>query len=102
MTTKRIPLSSMPFWPMELDREQAAAYVGVSPNVFDQEVKDGVWPEGWSRGGKGGKKTWNRLELEQLRVARIPSLSEASTDDFEARRRAARLSRGQPRSADAR
>ena len=53
-------------WPLELSREQAAAYVGVSTELFDREVRAGIWPKGWRR-GRGGRITWNRLQLEHAR-----------------------------------
>ena len=50
--------------PRCLTREQAAAYVGVCADVFDAEVKAGMWPAGRPRGAKGGKLTWDRLLLD--------------------------------------
>jgi hypothetical protein len=49
MTTKRkLALNELPAWPGRLDREGAAAYLGVSTNHFDQynrpflkEIKEG-------------------------------------------------------------
>jgi hypothetical protein len=64
MADRRAPLSDLPFWPRYLSREEAARYVGVSPDVFDTEVDIGHWPAARRRGGKGGRLTWDRLSLD--------------------------------------
>lgn len=51
--------------PRFLSREEAAWYVGVSENVFDREVANGTWPAPWRRGGKGGRVTWDRQQLDR-------------------------------------
>ena len=63
-TPRRLSLSSLPDWPRFLTREAAAAYVGVSPTVFDDEVRSGVWPAARKRGSKGGLLTWDRSLLD--------------------------------------
>ena len=50
-------------FPRHLNRELAAAYVGVSVDVFDDEVRAGMWPAGERRGRKGGRHTWDRALL---------------------------------------
>lgn len=60
----RARLADLPFWPRLLSREEAARYLGVSVDVFDDEVKSGVWPRGTSRGARGGRLTWDRLGLD--------------------------------------
>lgn len=60
----RAPLSSLPYWPRFLSREEAARYVGVSSDVFDAEVATGMWPAAKRRGGKGGRLTWDRCLLD--------------------------------------
>jgi hypothetical protein len=50
--------------PRCLARTEAAAYLGVGVDTFDAEVKAGVWPAGFPRGGKGGKLTWDRRLLD--------------------------------------
>jgi len=60
----RAPLSDLPYWPRYLSREQAALYVGVSPDTFDGEVQDGLWPAPQRRGSKGGRLTWDRSALD--------------------------------------
>lgn len=64
MSERRAPLASLPFWPRYLSREEAARYVGVSPDVFDTEVDTGHWPVARRRGGKGGRLTWDRVSLD--------------------------------------
>lgn len=64
MTTRSIPITDLPAWPRLLPRALAAAYVGVSPNQFDLEVQEGVWPAALPRGRKGGKLTWDRVQLD--------------------------------------
>jgi hypothetical protein len=60
----RARLADLPFWPRLLSREEAPRYLGVSVDVFDDEVKSGVWPRGTSRGARGGRLTWDRLGLD--------------------------------------
>lgn len=47
--------------PRGLDREQAAAYIGVSPSLFDQMVMDGSMPK--SKRVRG-RRIWDRLKLD--------------------------------------
>lgn len=47
-----------------LSREEAARYVGVSVDVFDDEVRSGMWPRGTPRGSRGGRHTWDRRLLD--------------------------------------
>lgn len=61
----RVALTDLPFWPRMLSREEAARYVGVSDDVFDQEVKAGIWPPALRRGAKGGRGTWDRIMLDR-------------------------------------
>src|SRR4051794_20502310 len=84
MTARRLPVDRLPHWPRHLTRELAAAYVGVSPNVFDMEVAAGVWPRPTPRGAKGGLPTWDRVELDRRSDAALPS---AVSTDFEERLR---------------
>lgn len=50
--------------PRYLSREEAAAYLGVSPETFDREVEAGWWPSARRRGEKGTRLTWDRLALD--------------------------------------
>lgn len=61
----RAPLAELPFWPRFLSLEEAARYVGVSPAVFAEEVKEGLWPQPLRRGSRGGRLTWDRIALDQ-------------------------------------
>ena len=60
----QVLLPDLPYWPRYLSREQAAMYVGVSPDTFDMEVQDGLWPAPRRRGSKGGRLTWDRSALD--------------------------------------
>lgn len=62
---RRAPLAELPFWPRMLSREEAARYLGVSDDVFDQEVRSGLWPPAQRRGAKGGRVTWDRIMLDK-------------------------------------
>jgi len=63
--------------PRGLSREQAAAYVGVSPSLFDTLVKDGRMP-----GPKriNARVVWDRLKLDAAFEA-LADTDDASTDD---------------------
>jgi hypothetical protein len=70
---RRTELSSLPFWPRFLSREEAARYVGVSPETFDAERRAGLWPgprhrhrrfRGPDSAGRG-KLTWDRHALDR-------------------------------------
>jgi hypothetical protein len=50
--------------PRLLSREEAARYLGVSVDVFDDELKAGLSPRGTSCGARGGRLTWDRLGLD--------------------------------------
>lgn len=63
--TRRVALSDLPFWPRFLSREEAARYVAVSVETFDQEVRTGVWPPALRRGPHNGRATWDRLALDR-------------------------------------
>lgn len=68
MTTARKEIGA-PFWPRGLSLEEAAAYVGVSPNTFRKEWEDKkLWPDPIVR---GRRKIWDRLALD----ARFDELS---------------------------
>lgn len=56
-------LASMPAWPRMLSRDQAAAYLGVSPGTFLREVAHGKWPLPMER---GSRKTWDRVALDRV------------------------------------
>lgn len=64
MTTRRLPASDLPYWPRLLSHDLAAAYVGASPSLFDEELSKGIWPAGETRGSRGGLRTWDRFALD--------------------------------------
>ena len=47
--------------PRGLSRVQAAAYIGVSPSLFDEMVKDGRMPKPKRI---NGRVVWDRLQLD--------------------------------------
>ena len=60
---KRGPQSILPVSlpPRGLSREEAAAYIGVSPSLFDILVKDGRMPAPKRINSRG---VWDRLKLD--------------------------------------
>ena len=63
--------------PRGLSREQAAAYVGISPSFFDMLVKDGRMP-GPTR--MNSRTVWDRLKLDTAFEA-LANTDDTSTDD---------------------
>jgi len=61
MTAARADLTGLPFWPRGLSLDQAAAYVGVSPNTFLEEVKQSLWPAAEHR---GRRTIWDRADID--------------------------------------
>lgn len=47
-----------------LNRVQAAAYCGLSPTLFDDEVRAKRYPGAISKGPKGGRKVWDVKVLD--------------------------------------
>ena len=70
-TMKRVPENVLPqsLAPRGLSREQAAAYVGISPSLFDILVKDGRMP---APKRINARTVWDRLELDAA-FAALPS-----------------------------
>lgn len=63
------PRAVHPCPPRGLSRVQAAAYVGVSPSLFDEMVRDGRMP----RPKRVNARTvWDRLQLDES-FAALPS-----------------------------
>lgn len=73
MSEPRLPPDRLPGWPAYLTRRLAAAYVGVSPSLFDWEVAQGKWPPAERRGPKGGLLTWKRADLDGRITSRAES-----------------------------
>ena len=68
---KRRPEDILPhsLAPRGLSREQAAAYVGISPSLFDILVKDGRMP---APKRINARTVWDRLQLDAA-FAALPS-----------------------------
>lgn len=62
-----------------LNREQAAAYCGISPTQFDIEVKAERYPRPIAKGQKGGRKVWD-VKLLDAALDREAGLSGAPTE----------------------
>ena len=60
--------------PRGLSRVQAAAYIGVSPNLFDEMVRDGRMPKPTRI---NSRTIWDRVRLDEAFAA----LSDVSDDD---------------------
>ena len=60
--------------PRGLSREQAAAYVGISPSLFDMLVKDGRMP---TPKRINARTVWDRLQLD-VAFAALPGNDEAA------------------------
>lgn len=67
MTAQKSDMAALPNWPRCLSREQAAAYVGVSPGTFDKEVAAGLWPPGQVR---GRRVLWDRRLIDRAQDER--------------------------------
>lgn len=52
--------------PVALSREQAAAYLGISPGLFDRGVSDGLIPKPKPI---YGRMTWDRAALDKAYAA---------------------------------
>jgi len=63
-----------------LTRSQAAAYLGVSPNTFDYEVRAGIWPPARKRGQRAGALTWDRRALD-IAADQYLGIAQAQTSD---------------------
>ena len=59
--------------PRGLSRVEAAAYVGISPSLFDRGIKDRLWPRPFR---VYGRVLWDRLKLD----AAFAALSDAGQD----------------------
>jgi predicted DNA-binding transcriptional regulator AlpA len=66
---RRLEILPQSLAPRGLSREQAAAYVGVSPSLFDILVKDGRMP---APKRINARTVWDRLQLDPA-FAALPS-----------------------------
>jgi hypothetical protein len=104
MAARLSDLEGMPYWPRFLSREQAAAYLGVSAETFDDEVEEGLWPAGMRRGKQGRRITWDRVALDRAADRAndlTPDHKPGGDDDYEARKRKWREGQGANRPAHA-
>lgn len=88
MTGARLCPAEMPNWPRFLTHDLAAAFLGVSPNVFDAEIAKGIWPAGSPRGERGGRLTWDRRALEMIADSKL-GIAEGASDYAMVRAKAA-------------
>jgi len=65
--------------PRGLSRVQAAAYIGVSPSLFDEMVKDGRMPTAMRI---NARTVWDRVKLDEAFVALPHDGQEDSTDEW--------------------
>jgi predicted DNA-binding transcriptional regulator AlpA len=65
--------------PRGLSREQSARYIGISPSLFDQLVKDGRMPKPKRI---NSRMVWDRWELDAAFSA-LPHKDATATDDDE-------------------
>lgn len=63
--------------PRGLRREEAAAYLAISPSLFDELVKDGRMPRPKT---VGRRRIWDRLALDRAFEA-LPGGSSADDED---------------------
>jgi len=65
--------------PRGLSREQAAAYIGISPSLFDLLVKDGRMP---APKRINSRTVWDRLKLDEA-FAALPSSDQESANPWD-------------------
>jgi hypothetical protein len=76
MSTRRADIAACYGWPRALGREEAAAYVGVSPTHFDRFIGN-VLPGPFSI---GGRKLWDRKALD-LAIDRLSGRPQLDVND---------------------
>jgi excisionase family DNA binding protein len=74
----RPALADLGIAPRLLTREQAAAYLSVSPNTFDAMVEDGVMPR--PRLLRGRRRAWDVRALDAA-IDRLPVEGNDGTTD---------------------
>jgi predicted DNA-binding transcriptional regulator AlpA len=65
--------------PRGLSRMQAAAYIGVSPSLFDEMVKDGRMPQPMRINARA---VWDRVKLDEAFAALSDGGSDGSNDPW--------------------
>jgi predicted DNA-binding transcriptional regulator AlpA len=73
--TRQLSLSHLP--PRGLSRVQTAAYIGVSPSLFDGMVRDGRMPEPRCI---NARLVWDRFEVDAA-FAELPHRAATSGED---------------------
>lgn len=82
MTASRDEIVS-PYTPRLLSREQAAAYVGLSPEAFLKEVMAGTFPHPFPL-RRTRRRLWDKAELDRILDARLKT---GETGDWNERKR---------------
>lgn len=75
MKAQRAEVLPLSLPPRGLNREQSAAYIGISTSLFDQMVKDGTMPKAKRA---HARTLWDRMALDRA-FSRLPGGDE--TDD---------------------
>jgi predicted DNA-binding transcriptional regulator AlpA len=65
--------------PRGLSRVQAAAYIGVSPSLFDEMVKDGRMPKPMRI---NARTVWDRVKLDEAFAALSDEGNDGSNDPW--------------------
>lgn len=79
MTARRADIET-PYGPRLLSREQAAAYVGLSPETFLKEVLAGTFPHPFPL-RKAKRKLWDKAELDRALDSRLTVEIEGDRDE---------------------
>ena len=85
MSSPRLAGDDLPGWPRLLDRDQAAAYAGLSPNAFDAEVSAGTFPAPFPL-GRVRRNLWDKRALDAV-MDRASGLAGGAHDWQERKRR---------------
>ena len=73
--------TTLPGWPLMLRREQAAAYIGMSPSTFDAECKAGRLPRAVQM--TLSLHAWHRGDLEAWAEDRRSAATAATSNPFD-------------------
>lgn len=81
MTRRADRLAGLPkgLAPRGLSREEAATYIGISPNKFDQLVEDGRMPKPKAI---DGRRVWDRVQLDSAFSALPDTDGESGAGDI--------------------
>ena len=78
MTERKLNLLEFGILPRGMNRAEAAAYVGVSPDAFSRGVKKGLYPAATP----GNSQIWDRKALDRHFDQNLPA---GHTDPFKQR-----------------